>query len=115
MANQIDNISLVSDEHMNILQSFCKVRYLAECLGHSAFILVFYIAYDIILICLTGVSFIFNLKLGDPFKSHKVAPLSTTPSVFLHIHQCSMDKLFRVADARHSGFAMKIGLECGYI
>ena len=27
---------------------------LIECLGHSAFILEFYIAFDIIMICLTG-------------------------------------------------------------
>ena len=26
-----------------------------------------------------------------------------------------MDKHFRVSDARHSGFAMRIGLECGFI
>ena len=39
-------------ECVNILKSYCKVCYLVECLGHSAFILKFYIAFDIILICL---------------------------------------------------------------
>ena len=43
--------------------------YLVECLGYSAFILEFYIAFDIILICLTGDSFIDKLELRDPFKS----------------------------------------------
>ena len=44
------------------------MRCLIECLGHSAFILEFYITFDIILICLTGGCFINKLKLRDPFK-----------------------------------------------
>ena len=42
--------------------------YLVECLGYSAFILEFYITFDIILIYLTGDCFINKLKLKDPFK-----------------------------------------------
>ena len=41
------------------------------------------------------------------------SPLSS--SGFLHTNQCNMDKHFRVSDSRHSGFAMRIGLECGLI
>ena len=53
------------------------MRYLVECLGHSAFILEFYIAFDITLIqkkniCLTGDSFINKLKLRDPFKGCEI-------------------------------------------
>ena len=44
------------------------MRYLVECLGHSAFILEFCIAFDIILICLTGDCFISKLKLRTPLK-----------------------------------------------
>ena len=44
------------------------MRYLVECLGHNAFMLDFYIAFDIILVCLTGDCFINKLKLIDPFK-----------------------------------------------
>ena len=59
--------TLVPGECVNILKSYCKVRYLVECLGHSAFILEFYISFDIILICLTDDCFINKLKLRDPF------------------------------------------------
>ena len=59
--------TLVPGECVDILKSHCKVRYLVECLGHSSFILVFYIAFDIILICLTGDCFINKFKLRDPF------------------------------------------------
>ena len=34
---------------------------------------------------------------------------------FLHTNQCNVDKYFRVSDARHSGFTMRIGLESGFI
>ena len=54
---------------MNVLKSCCKVRYLVECLGYSAFILESYIAFDIILICLTGECFINKLKLRDQLKA----------------------------------------------
>ena len=50
------------------------MRYLVESLGYSAFILEFYISFDIILICLTGDCLINKLKLGDPFKSYKIVP-----------------------------------------
>ena len=53
--------------------------------------------------------------MGDLSKSHKIAPLSTISSGFLHTNQCNVDKHFRVSDARHSGFAIRIGLECGFI
>ena len=41
------------------------------------------------------------------------SPLSTTASGFLHTNQCNVEKPFRVSDARHSGFSMRIGLKCG--
>ena len=44
------------------------VRYLVEYFVHSAFILEFYIAFDIILICLTGDCFINKLECRDPCK-----------------------------------------------
>ena len=66
--------TLVPGKYINILKSYCKVRYLVERLGHSAFILEFYIAFDVILICLTGDCFINKLKLRDPFKSYKIVP-----------------------------------------
>ena len=50
------------------------MRYLVECLGHSAFILELDITFDVILICLTGDCFINKLKLRDPFKSHEIVP-----------------------------------------
>ena len=50
------------------------MRYIIERLGYSAFILEFYIAFDIILICLTGDCFINKLKLRDPFKSYEIVP-----------------------------------------
>ena len=50
------------------------MRYLVYCLGYSVFILEFYIAIDIILICLTGDCFINKLKLRDPFKSYEIVP-----------------------------------------
>ena len=74
---QLKNITtLVPGECVNILKSYFKVRYL-ECLGQSAFILEFYIAFDIILICLIGDCFINKLKLRDP-----LSPLNTTPVEF---------------------------------
>ena len=46
------------------------MRYLVECLEHSAIILEFYITYDIILICLTGDCFINKRKLRDPLTAN---------------------------------------------
>ena len=51
----------------------------------------------------------------DPFKSHEIAPLSTTSSGLLHTNQCYLDKHFRVTDTRHSGFSMRLGFECEFI
>ena len=50
------------------------MRYLVECLGHNAFMLDFYIDFDIILVCLTGDCFINKFKLIDPFKSYEIVP-----------------------------------------
>ena len=79
--------------------SYCKVGYLVECLGHSAFILEFYIAFDIILICLSGDCFINKLRLRDPFKSYKSVP-SIRICWILPIHRCNVDKCVRVSDDR---------------
>ena len=82
------------------------MRYLVECLGYSAFILEFYIAFDIILICLTGDCFINKLKLRDPIKSYDSIG-------FLPIHQCNVDN-FLSCFRRQMGIGLqkKIGLEC---
>ena len=58
------------------------MRNLVECLLYSAFILEFYVAFDIILICLTGDCFINKLKLRDPFKSYEIVPLIRLQWVF---------------------------------
>ena len=50
------------------------MRYLVECLRHSAFILEFYIAFDIVLIYRIDDCFINKLKLRDPFKSYEIVP-----------------------------------------
>ena len=60
------------------------MRYLVECLGYSAFKLVFYIAFDIILICLTGDCFINKLKLRDPIKSYEIVPSIQLQWIFTH-------------------------------
>ena len=60
------------------------VRYLVKCLGHSAFILEFYIAFDFILICLTGDCFINKLKLRDPFKSYEIVHSIRLQWIFTH-------------------------------
>ena len=53
--------------------------------------------------------------MGDPSKSHEIPPYLRLPVDFLHTNQCNVDKYFRVSDASHSGFALRIGLECGFI
>ena len=58
------DIKLQYESRVDILKSYCKVRYLVECLRYSAFLLEFCIAFDI----LTGDCFINKLKLRDPFK-----------------------------------------------
>ena len=72
---QLKNITtLIPGDCVNILKSYYKVRYLVECLGHSASILEFYIAFDIILMCLTGDCFINKLTLRDPFTNNDLMP-----------------------------------------
>ena len=71
-------------ECMNILKSNCKVCYHVELLGHSALILEIYIAFDIILICLTDDCFINKLKLRDRFKSNKKVPSRRLQWLFTH-------------------------------
>ena len=75
------------------------MRYLGECLGYSVFILEFYIAFGIILICLTGDCFINKLKLRNPIKSYEIVP-SIRLQWILSIHQCNEDKFVHVSDAR---------------
>ena len=60
------------------------MRYLVECLGHSAFILEFDITFDVILICLTGDCFINKLKLRDRFKSYEKVPSIQRQWIFTH-------------------------------
>ena len=88
------------------------MRYLVECLGHSAFIFEFYIAFDIILICLTGDCFINKLKLRDLFKSYEKVP-SIRLQCILPIHQWNVDNCVCVSDGNR--FAKEIGLECEFI
>ena len=78
------HLTLVSGECINISKSYYKVRYLVECLGHSAFILEFYIDFDIILIFLTGDCFIDQPKLRDPFKSYEIVPSVRLQWIFTH-------------------------------
>ena len=64
-------------------------------LGLCAFIFEFYIAFDIIMICLNGQCFINKLMLRDSYKSDEIVPLDVLP-----IPQCNVDKFVRVSDAR---------------
>ena len=50
----------------------------------SVFILEFNIAYDIILICLTGDCFINKLKLRDPIKSYEIVLSIRLQWIFTH-------------------------------
>ena len=90
------------------------MRYLVECLGYSAFILEFYIAIDIILICLTGDCFIYKLKLRDPFKSYEIVP-STTPVDFYPSINVMWINLFVFQTPDGNRLAKEISLECGFI
>ena len=90
------------------------MRYLVDCLGHSAFIFKFYIAFDIILICLTGDCFINMLRLRDPFKSYEIVPSIRPQWIFTHPSmECGLIcSCFR----RQMGIGLQnIGLECGFI
>ena len=60
------------------------MRYLVVCFGYSAFILEFYIAFDIILICLTGDCFVNKLKLRDPIKSYEIVASIRLEWIFTH-------------------------------
>ena len=60
------------------------MRYLVECLGYGAFILEFYIAFDITLTCLTGDCFINKLKLRDSFKTYEIVPSIRLQWIFTH-------------------------------
>ena len=60
------------------------MSYPVECLGHIAFILEFYIAFDIILICLIGDCFINRLKLKDLFKREEIVPSIRLQLIFTH-------------------------------
>ena len=91
------------------------MRYLVECLGHSALILQFYFTFDIILICLTGGCFINKLKLRDPFKSYEILPFIRLLCFFKPIHQFNVAEFVRVSGARWNSFTKEIGLECGFI
>ena len=89
------------------------MRYRVECLGQSAFILEFYIAFDIILICLTGGCSANKLKLRDPSKVTRESPQYDS-SGFLPIHQGYVDEcVFQTPDGIR--FAKDVGLEFGFI
>ena len=91
------------------------MRYLVECFGYSAFILEFYIAFDIILIGLTGDCFILKFKLRDPFKSYEIV-LSIRLKVFFYPSVNVMwINLFVFQTPDGNRFAKEIGLECGSI
>ena len=60
------------------------MRYFVECLGYSAFIMEFYIAFDIILICLTGDCFTNKPKLRDFVKSYEIVPSIRLQWNFIH-------------------------------
>ena len=76
--------TLVAGEFVNILKSYCKVPYLFEYLGHSAFILEFNIAFGIILMFHTGDCFIDKLKLRYPLKSYEKVPSIRLLWIFTH-------------------------------
>ena len=90
------------------------MRYLVECVRYSAFKMEFYIAFDIILICLTGDCFINKLKLRDPFKVRD-SPLNTTPVDFYPSINVMWINLFVFQTPDENWFAKEIGLECGFI
>ena len=81
------------------------MRYLVECLGHSAFILELYIIFDIILICLTGDCFI-ELKLRDPFKSYNIVS-SIRLQWILPIHQCNVYRQICLCFRRQMGIGLQ--------
>ena len=97
---------------MNVLKRYCKVRYLVECLWCSAFILEFYIAIDIILICLTGDCFINKLKLRDPFESYEIVPSICFQWIFNPFVNVMWINSFVFQTPDGNRLAKEIGLEC---
>ena len=91
------------------------MRYLVECLGYSAFILEFYIAIDIILICVTGDCFINKLKLKDPFISYEIVPSIRLQWIFYPSFNVMWINLFVFQAPDGDRLAKEIGLECGFI
>ena len=91
------------------------MRYIVECLGHSAFVLEFYIAFDIIMICLTCDCFINKLKLRDPLLKLRDSPLNTTPVEFYLSINLMWINLFVFQTPDGNRFAKEIGLECEFI
>ena len=87
------------------------MRYLVECLGYSVFVLEFYIAFDIILICLTGDCNIYKLKLRDPIKSYEIVPPKQLKWIYPSINVMWIH-LFVFQTPDGNMFAKKIGLEC---
>ena len=84
------------------------MSYFVKCLRYSAFILEFYIPFNIILIGLTGDCFINKLKLRDPFKSYEIVGFHLSINV-MWIH------LFVFQTPEGFWFAEEIGLEFGFI
>ena len=86
------------------------MRYHVECLGYSAFILEFYIALYIVLICLTGDCFMNKLNLRERDSPLNMTPVDFYPSIIvMWIH------LFVFQSPDGNRFAKEIGLECGFI
>ena len=82
---------------------------------YSAFVLEFYIAFDIILICFTGDCFINKLKLRDPIKKLRNSPLNSPPVGFYPSINVMWINLFMFQTPDGNRFAKDIGLECGVI
>ena len=109
------DIKLQYESRVNILKRYCKVRYLVECLGYCAFILEFYIAIDIILICLTCDCFINKLKVRDPFKSYDIVPSIRLQRFFYPSINVMWINLFVFQTPDGNRLAKEIELECGFI
>ena len=94
---------------------YYKVRYLVECLRYSAFILEFYIAFDVFLIRLTDDFFINKLKLRDPLKSYEIVPSIRLQRIFYPPINVMWINLFVFHTPDWNRLAKEIGLECGFI
>ena len=89
--------------------------YLVESLGYSAFILEFYIAFGIILICLTGDCFINKLKFRDHFKSYEIVPSIRLQWIFYPTINVICINLFVFQTPDGNILAKEVGLEYGFI